>query len=116
SDWVGAIALLLGVWIVVNRVVLQHIYTWQVSSQYYPGRMFDLGTKAWFALAVGMGLLPVVGGLMSVRVRERQGDPVYRAFVAYLIAAVACVTVYTAVKSAFLSTVFGTLTEERNLF
>jgi hypothetical protein len=78
--------------------------------------MFDLGTKAWFALAVGMGLLPVVGGLMSVRVRERQGDPVYRAFVAYLIAAVACVTVYTAVKSAFLSTVFGTLTEERNLF
>ena len=116
SDWVGAIALFAGIWIVVNRVVLQHIYTWQVSSQYDPGRMVDLGLKAWLALTVGMGVLPVVGGLMSVRVRERRGDPVYRAFVAYLIAAVACVTMYTAVKSAFLSTVFGTLTEERNLF
>jgi hypothetical protein len=41
---------------------------------------------------------------------------VYRAFVAYLFASIASLAIYTSVKSAFLSTVFGTLTEERNMF
>ena len=39
----------------------------------------------------------------------------YRAFAAYLGASIVCVSLYTAVKAAYLSTVFATLTEERNL-
>jgi hypothetical protein len=116
SDYAGAIALFAGFFIVVNRVVLQHFYNWQITSQYEKGRMVDLSLKAALALTVGMAILPVVGGLMSVWIPERRGQPAYRAFVAYLVASITCITLYTAVKAAFLSTVFGTLTEERNMF
>ena len=62
-----------------------------------------------------MGILPVIGGLRLARARERRGEPAYRAFAAYLGAAILCVSLYTAVKAAYLSTVFSTLTEERNM-
>src|SRR5207247_9798286 len=61
------------------------------------------------------GILPVLGGLASLRVRERRGDPAYRAFAAYLAASILCVSVYAGLKAAYLSTVFATLTEERNM-
>ena len=62
-----------------------------------------------------MGILPVIGGFASLRLPERRGDPAYRAFAAYAAATILCVSLYTAVKAAYLSTVFATLWEERNL-
>jgi hypothetical protein len=115
SDTLGAIVLLAGALILFNRVILQHEEIWQVSTQYWKNRMVDLGLRAGLAFTVGMGILPVVGGLTSLRVRERRGEPAYRAFAAYLAASIFCVGIYTGVKAAFLSTVFSTLTEERNL-
>ena len=75
------------------------------------------GRAAWstsacapaLAFTVGMGILPVIGGFASLRLPERRGDPVYRAFAAYLGGAIVCVSLYTAVKAAYLSTVFSTL-------
>jgi hypothetical protein len=115
SDHVGAIVLLAGALILFNRVILQHEQIWQVSTQYWKDRMVDLGLKAALAFVVGMGILPVIGGIASLHVRERRDDPAYRAFVAYFSASILCVGLYTAVKAAYLSTVFATLTEERNL-
>jgi hypothetical protein len=115
SDYIGAIALFAGAMILFNRVVLQHEQIWQVSTQYLKSRMLDLGLKAALALTIGMGILPVVGGLVSLRLRERRDQPAYRAFAAYLAASIICISLYTAVKAAFLSTVFSTLTEERNM-
>ena len=115
SDNFAAVVLLAGALILFNRVILQHEVIWQVSTQYWKNRMADLGLKAWLAFIVGMGILPVVGGLASLRLRERRGDPRYRAFVAYFAASIVCVSLYTAVKAAYLSTIFATLVEERNL-
>jgi hypothetical protein len=111
----GAAVLLVGALVLFNRVFLQHIEIWQVSTQYWKHRMLDLGLKAWLAFTVGMGILPVLGGFASLHLKERTSDPVYRAFAAYLGATIVCVSLYTAVKAAYLSTVFSTLTEERNM-
>jgi len=62
-----------------------------------------------------MGVLPVLGGLASLRLRERVTDPAYRAFGAWFGAALVCTGVYTAVKATYLSTQTLTVTEERNL-
>jgi hypothetical protein len=115
SDHFAAVVLGAGVMILFNRVVLQHEPIWQVSTQYWKDRMVDLGLKAGQAFTVGMGILPVVGGFTSLALRERRDDPRYRAFVAYFSATILCLAIYTAIKAAFLSTVFATLVEERNL-
>jgi hypothetical protein len=115
SDYIGAVVAFIGVLILFNRVILQLEQIWQVSTQYWKDRMVDLGLKAGLAFTVGMGVLPVVGGFASLRLTERRGDPRYRAFAAYFGASIICIVLYTAVKAAFLSTVFATLTEERNL-
>jgi hypothetical protein len=114
-DQIGAVVLFAGALIVFNRVVLQQIEIWQISTQYWKDRMVDLGLAAGLAFTVGMGILPVIGGLASLFLVERRSDPVYRAFAAYLAASIFCLVLYTAVKAAYLSTIFSTLTEERNL-
>jgi hypothetical protein len=115
SDTLGAVVLLIGGLFLFNRVILQHVTEWQVSTQYWKNRMVDLGLRAALSFAIGMGILPVIGGFASLRLRERRDDPVYRAFVAYASATILCVSLYTAVKAAYLSTRFATLWEERNL-
>lgn len=115
GDHFAAAVLLAGALILFNRVILQHEVIWQVSTQYWKNRMVDLGLKAGLAFVVGMGILPVVGGFTSLFLRERGGDPRYRAFVAYFASSVLCVVLYTAIKAAYLSTIFATLVEERNL-
>lgn len=115
GDHFAAIVLGAGALILFNRVILQHEVIWQVSTQYWKNRMVDLGLKAGLAFVVGLGILPVVGGFASLFLPERRGDPRYRAFVAYFGASILCLAIYTAVKAAFLSTIFATLTEERNL-
>src|SRR5581483_8080433 len=93
----------------------QRSYEWHVATEYWKSRMIDLGLTAASALTIGLGLLPVVAGFVALRLPDRRGDPVYRAFAAYLAAAILCFTFYTAGKAAYVSTVFATLTEERNL-
>jgi len=115
GDTVGAALLVAGVCILTNRIVLQHVEIWQVATQYSKGRMWDLGLRAVLAFTVGMGVLPVLAALASLRLPERRADPAYRAFAAYLGASILAVSVYTAVKAAYLSRVFSTLTEERNM-
>jgi hypothetical protein len=115
GDTIGALVLLLGALFLFNRVVLQRSYEWHQATEYWKSRMIDLGLNAGAALAIGLGLIPVVAGFAALRLPDRRGEPAYRAFAAYLAASILCFSFYTAGKAAYVSTVFATLVEERNL-
>jgi hypothetical protein len=115
-DWVGAATLFVGAVIVINAFISKHAYSWLVSTEFYKGRMVDNGLWAAGALAIGLGILPVVAGLAwLVRPRDVLRTPPERVFAAVLVAAILGFGWYTAVKAAYISTVFSTLVVERNL-
>ena len=97
-----------------NWLVVDRIQRW-TPGQYLNRHTLAAGGLAAGALAVGLGVLPVIGGLASLALPERRADPAYRAFAAYLSASILTFFVYTAAKVTFL-TGTGTLVEERNLF
>jgi len=115
GDTIGAVVLAVGALLLFNRVVLQHVHQWQFTSQYYKTRLVDLGLRAGASLTMGLSALVVIGGLSSLRLPDRRDEPVYRAYVAWTSAAIGTLAIYTAVKAAFLSTLFATLWEERDL-
>ena len=115
SDKLGALALAIGVAMLFNRYVLQHIQEWQVPTQYYKNRLVDYGLRAGLSFAIGLGILPVIAGLVSLRLPERRGDPTYRAYAAWTAAAIGVLAVYAADKATSLSLNFATLWEERDL-
>jgi hypothetical protein len=115
GDTIGFFVLLAGALFLFNRVVLQHLHEWQVTTQYDKNRMIDLGLDGALSLAVGLGILPVIAGLVSLRLPERRGDRTYRAYVAWTATIIAAIALYTADKAAYNSTQFGTYWEERPL-
>jgi hypothetical protein len=101
--------------VVFDLVVVQHVQTW-TFSQYFNHHTIRQGSLAFGALAIGLGFLPVIGGLASLWLPERAADPAYRAFAAYLGASIVTLGVYTAAKSTYLVANLQKLIEERNLF
>lgn len=114
-DHVGAAILLVGVLVVGNALLGPHVTQWHVVTSTWQGRMWTLGLTSTAALAIGLGVLPMVAGLASLWLPERRGDPAWRAFASYTASAIVFFWLYTAVKAAYLSTVVFTRIEERNL-
>jgi hypothetical protein len=115
-DWAGAVTFFVGSTIVLNAFIVHRSYSWYVATTYYKDRMLDNGLWAVGALTIGLGVLPVVGGLAAlVRPRGLVRTETERAFVAVAAMSVVGFAWYTAVKAAYISTVFSTLVEERNL-
>jgi hypothetical protein len=115
-DRVGACVLFLGALIALDEFVGKHSMRWDITTRVYKDRMFDLGLQAGTVFTIGIGVLPVVAGLaggLSLRGMRRRED---RAFLALFWSGLACFATYTAIKAAFLSTIFSTNVEERNLF
>jgi hypothetical protein len=115
-DWVGGILLLVGLVIVVNAAVSHISFAWLVATQHYKDRMLENGLWAVGALAVGVGVFPMIAGLAAlVRPRGEEWTPERRAVVATMGALIVGFGWYTAVKAAYISTTFSTLVVERNL-
>ena len=75
-DWVGAVALLIGVAIVLNAIASHQSQEWEIVTHIYKKRMWTFGTWAAGGLAVGVGILPLIGGIASlVRPRGRAARP-----------------------------------------
>lgn len=116
GDWIGAIALAAGALVLWNAVLGHLSASWLVSTGQFKVRMVEYGLWAAGALTVGLGVLPVVAGLAAlVRPRSEPRTAELRAFVAVTVSSVVAFGLYTAIKAAFLSTVFATRIEERNL-
>src|SRR5205085_4020711 len=73
------------------------------------------GNWAAGSLTIGLGVLPVVVGLTVLARPREPRTPAFRAFVGLFGASIALFWLYTAIKAAYLSTVFATRIEERNM-
>lgn len=115
-DWIGFAVLILGVGLLVSAVLGKGSIEWLITTDHYKRRIFDLGLNAAGALAIGLGVFPVIAGLAALwpGVGERPTRTL-TAFRSVLLASVLSFGVYTAVKAAWVSTTFGTYTYERNL-
>jgi hypothetical protein len=115
-DWVGAVTLAIGV-ALAFAATLGHLSTaWRETTFIWKERIFEHATWAIGALAIGMGILPVIAGVSALaRPREERRDPRTRAFVVTSVAALIVFIAYAGVKGAYISTVFATLVVERNL-
>jgi hypothetical protein len=115
-DWVGFVVLSAGVVIVASAIIGSQSDTWLIASGSYRGRMIEYGLWAAGALVIGTGVLPAVAALAALaRPRSEPRTPVMRAFVATTLSALVFFGLYAAAKASYLSTVFATRTEERNL-
>jgi hypothetical protein len=110
-----AVAVLVGAFLVFNQLFGHHSHEWATVTSQWKDRLWSLGMEATSALALGLGLLPFLGGLASLWLPNRLRDPAWRAFAAFTGAALVTAWTYTGVKAAYLSTVFATRVEERNL-
>ena len=115
GDWVGAALLVIGAAVVFSAVAGHNSDAWYVSTGFEKHRLLDHGAWSIAAMAIGLGVLPVVAtvaAFLSPRIRSTAEG---RAFVVVGIAAFAGFGMYAAVKGAFLSTQYGTLIVERNV-
>lgn len=114
EDWLGAGVLAVGGVLLLSAVLGHASESWYVTTAFWKGRLLEYGLWALGALAIGSGVLPLVGGLSALAARG-EGGARHRAFVLTAVATLACFGMYTAVKAAYLSTVFATRVTERNL-
>ena len=115
ADHVGAVVLITGALVVLNRLGSPHAHEWDVVTRNFEGRIWSFAFSAGSALAIGLGVLPAIAGLAALWIPERRDDPRWRAFAAFFAASILTFGVYTGVKAAYLSTFFASRTEERNL-
>jgi hypothetical protein len=115
-DWAGAVTLVVGA-VLGFSALMGHLSTsWRNTTFIYKGRIFDHATWALGALAIGMGVLPLVIGVAALaRPKDEPRDPDTRAFVVTAVAALGAFVWYAGIKGAYLSTVFATYVYERNL-
>ena len=113
-DWAGVVALGVGLALAASAFLGHQSESWYRATGFYKGRMLEYGLWAFGALGIGIGILPLVGGLAAFALRGK-GDRTERAFVITSASAIASFGLYTAVKAAYISTEFATRVEERNL-
>ena len=115
-DWVGAITLTFGALFTVAALMGHLSTSWRNTMYLYKDRIVDHATWAVGALAIGVGVLPVIAGVAALaRPKDEEPDARTRAFVVTSVASLAVFVLYAGVKGAYISTVFGTYVVERNL-
>jgi len=118
GDYIGFFTLVAGVIFSVSGYATWHSHEWITITAYNwtKHRIFIYGDWAAGALAIGMGVIPLVAGLAGlVPVRGEARTRELRMFRCVGFAGIIAFGLYTAMKAAYLSMTFATLVEERNL-
>ena len=115
-DWVGAAAIALGVVLALMAAMGHASTAWRNTMLEFKYRIFEHASWAFGALAIGVGVLPVLLGVAALaRPGSEERDPRTRAFITTGVAALVVFVMYAGIKGAYNSTVFSTLVVERNL-
>jgi hypothetical protein len=116
ADWLGAVTLAVGIVLLCGAYIAHRSGSWYVATTFFQDRMLRFGLWAGGALAIGLGVVPLVAGLASlVRPKGEAARPGVDALAIVTVSSIIGFGVYTAVKAAYLSTVFADLILERNL-
>ncbi len=115
-DWAGAVALGVGAMLFGMAVAGHMSAEWQTTMALWKGRIVEYGLFAFGAFAIGVGVLPAIALLAApFRPRDEMRDRGTWAFALVSGSAVASFAFYGGLKGAYISTVFASLTVERNL-
>ncbi len=116
GDWTAAVVLAFGAIFFLSAVASHQSIQWLTVTRAYKDRMIVQGNWAFGSLAIGVGVIPLIAGL-AVLVPARGEEPrrALSVFRCVSLAGLISFGLYTALKSAWLSTVFATRVEERNL-
>ena len=116
GDWIGAMVLVLGAIFLAGAIGSHHSGEIYRVTRGYKHRAINDGNWAAGTLALGMGVLPFIAGLAALfRAPGEERSRELRMFRSVATAAIIAFGLYTAIKAAYLSTVFATRVEERNL-
>jgi len=116
GDWLGVITLGFGAIFVISAIGSHHSQEWYGVTTYYKHRIIVMGNWAAGSLAIGLGVIPFIGGLAALfRWRGEEPSREVRMFRCVTLAGLISVGMYTGMKAAYLSTQFATRVEERNL-
>jgi hypothetical protein len=101
---------------VLSGALSRQSQEWYGVTQFYKHRSLIMGNWAVGALAIGIGVIPLVAGLASLfRAPGEWPSRELRMVRSVMVAGFVGFGLYTAMKSAYLSTQFATRVEERNL-
>ena len=115
-DWVGFVALGVGATVGASALLGHLSKTWRDTTSTFPERIVEHAAWASGALAIGIGVLPLIAGIAALaRPRTEAGDPKTRAFVVTSAFALVVFVGYAGLKGAGISITFSTLVVERNL-
>jgi hypothetical protein len=116
SDWIAVVTLAFGAVFLLSGIASHQSIEWLTVTRAYKDRMVVQGNWAIGSLAIGMGVIPLIGGLAVLfRARGEEWTRELRIFRYVSLAGLIAFGLYTAMKAAWLSTVFATRVEERNL-
>ncbi len=116
GDWAGALLLVFGVIFVISGALSHQSQEWYGVTTYYKHRSLVMGNWAVGALSIGIGVIPLVAGLAALfRAPGERPSRELRMVRSTTVAGLVGFGLYTALKTAYLSTQFATRVEERNL-
>jgi hypothetical protein len=115
-DWVGAATIVLGIAFAFSAAMGHLSTSWRETTGFYKDRIFQHVTWSTGALAIGIGVLPLVAGVSALaRPRSEPRDPLTRAFVLTSSAALMAFVWYAGIKGTYIQNQFSTVVAERNL-
>jgi uncharacterized membrane protein YidH (DUF202 family) len=118
GDWLGFFVVVAGIIIAASGYLTWHVDQWQKVTSYNwtKKRIFVYGDWAAGALAIGIGVVPLVAGIAALfRAPGERASRNVRMFRCVAAASIISFGVYTAMKAAYLTMSFETRVEERNL-
>jgi hypothetical protein len=116
GDYLGFFVLVAGLIIFSSGFASRYSHQWYAATQYYKHRIIVMGDWAAGSLAIGIGVIPFVLGLAAlVPARDEERSRELRMFRCVAVGAVIAFGMYTGMKAAYISTVFETRVEERNI-